>query len=110
MPLTALLLSILVLVLTAHEISGNNFVIHRKRPNGGQLIFTLKRSKDSFTIPFSLCNRTYITGEECERYNATASGEECSCSCPLDRASFAYLNNEWKCQENSNVRDLQGKK
>lgn len=108
MPLTARLLSILVLVLTAHEISGNNFVIHRKRPNGGQLIF--KRSKDSFTIPFSLCNRTYITGEECERYNATVSGEECSCSCPLDRASFAYLNNEWKCQENSNVRDLQGKK
>ena len=103
----AWLLSILVLVLTAHEISGNNFVIHRRRLDAGQL--TLK-GKDSFTIPFSLCNRTYIAGEECERYNATASGEECSCSCPLDRASFAYLNNEWKCQENSNVRDLQGKK
>lgn len=108
MPLTARLMSILFLVLTAHEISGNNFVIHRRRPDGGQLIF--KRSKDSFTISFSLCNRTYIAGEECERYNETTSGEECSCSCPLDRASFAYLNNEWKCQENSNVRDLQGKK
>ena len=104
----ARLLSSLVLVLTAYGILGNNFVIHRRRPDGGQRIF--KRSRNSFTIPFSLCNRTYIAGEECERYNATASGEECSCSCPLDRASFAYLNNEWKCQENSNVRDLQGKK
>ena len=84
---------------------GNVFVINRNRPS----VFQIANSWDSFTIPSSICNRTISAGDECEPFHAINDNRSCSCSCPLDRASFVFKDNEWTCLENGKVRDLQGK-
>ena len=85
---------------------GNVFVINRNRPSGIQLI---ANSWDSFTIPSTICNRTNSAGDECKRFHAIDDSRSCSCSCPLERASFVFEDNEWTCLDNAKVRDLQGK-
>ena len=84
---------------------GNVFVINRNRPSG---LYQWWRSRDSFKVPTSICNRTSTGSEICGSFDANNGEESCSCSCPRDRATFVFADG-WTCLENSKVRNLQGK-
>ena len=84
---------------------GKRFVINRN-PQGLPWL-----NRDSFKIPSSVCNCTG-TSNDCETFEALnySRYQSCSCYCPSQNSSLVFHNNKWKCLDNSQVRELQGKR
>ena len=66
---------------------------------------------DTFKLPSSFCDGDESDSVSCARFGANVNGESgqnCYCSCPNQNATLMYNNGEWRCLENSLVRDLLG--
>ena len=91
-----------------------NLEISRVRPNKTH---GWKKGTDSFKIPSSLWDHG-TTGnvvnctQLCATLSAGISGEKgtdhCSCSCPNEKATLMFENDQWRCRKNAHVRHMLG--
>ena len=99
--------SILVFHVFISFAAGNVFEINRNRPPG---ILPWRNSRDSFKMPISTCNRTSAS-DVCGTFDAADGDQSCTCSCPSNKATFVFDDDEWRCLDNGEVRrKLQGKR